>query len=61
MKWELVFYPIIAGLLGVMFTYMLDGFTVDWPSFIGIFIGGSISQFTFMFLRKEHDSFSNGK
>ena len=60
-KWKFIFYPIIAGLLGVMFTYMLDGFTVDWPSFIGIFIGVSISQFIFMFWRKDDNSYSDRK
>ena len=60
-KWKLILYPIIAGLLGVMFTYIFDGFEVDWPSFIGIFIGVSIGQLILMFWRKEDYSYSDKK
>ena len=44
-----------------MVSYMLNGFEVDWPSFIGIFIGVTIGQIGFMFWRKEHYSHSDRK
>ncbi|MCA1010745.1 hypothetical protein [Halobacillus halophilus] len=53
-KWKLILYPVICGLLGGMVSYILNGFEVDGPSFIGIFIGSTIGQLGFMLWRKEH-------
>ncbi|MYL70529.1 hypothetical protein GLW00_06700 [Halobacillus litoralis] len=58
-KWKFLLYSVIAGLLGVMVTYMLNEFNVDWPSFIGIFFGIFISQFVFMLWRHKKDKHSS--